>query len=235
MIPFLSPGAPFPPVARALRRPNGLLAAGGDLSVDTLIRAYAAGIFPWYSEGDPVLWWSPDPRMVLFTAEFHVSRSLARRLTRDVPRDDGRGVRGRARARAAPRDEEGGTWLMPEMQAAHVALHERGPAHRWRSGTETSSPAASTAWRSGGCSTASRCSRAGPTARRWRWRGWRRSARAGVAAHRLPDEHAAPGVARRPRGAAPLVHQPGGCWRARPGRDAGRLTKTRAGRRRQKE
>jgi leucyl/phenylalanyl-tRNA--protein transferase len=130
MIPFLSPGAPFPPVARALRRPNGLLAAGGDLSVDTLVRAYAAGIFPWYSEGDPVLWWSPDPRMVLFTAEFHVSRSLARRLRRGTFRVTmDAAFEAVLEACAAPRDEEGGTWLMPEMQAAYVALHERGLAH----------------------------------------------------------------------------------------------------------
>ena len=82
MIPFLRPGSPFPPANRALKRPNGLLAAGGDLSVPTLVDAYSHGIFPWYSEGDPILWWSPDPRMVLPSAELHVSRSLRRRLLR---------------------------------------------------------------------------------------------------------------------------------------------------------
>ena len=82
MIPFLAPGARFPPVDRALARPDGLLAAGGDLSVATLVRAYRQGIFPWFNEGDPILWWAPNPRMVLRCAEFHVSRTLRRRLKR---------------------------------------------------------------------------------------------------------------------------------------------------------
>jgi leucyl/phenylalanyl-tRNA--protein transferase len=130
MIPFLAPGAPFPPVSRALRRPNGLLAAGGDLSMATLVRAYASGIFPWYSEGDPVLWWSPDPRMVLVPAEFHLSRSLARRLTRGgfhVTIDEA--FDAVLDACAAPRDDDGGTWLLLEMQAAYSALHDEGLAH----------------------------------------------------------------------------------------------------------
>src|SRR5690606_27118026 len=80
MIPILAPGAPFPAVGRALDDPDGLLAAGGDLSVSTLVDAYSRGIFPWFGEGDPVLWWSPNPRTVLVPAEIHVSRSLRRRL-----------------------------------------------------------------------------------------------------------------------------------------------------------
>ena len=81
MIPLLGPTDPFPPVDRALDDPNGLLAAGGGLGVARLIDAYAHGIFPWFSEGDPVLWWCPDPRMVLPTvSRLHVSRSLRRRL-----------------------------------------------------------------------------------------------------------------------------------------------------------
>jgi leucyl/phenylalanyl-tRNA--protein transferase len=82
VIPWLGddPDAEFPPVARALRRPDGLLAAGGDLSVDRLLRAYRSCIFPWYSEGQPVLWWSPDPRCILPTRDVHVSRRTARRL-----------------------------------------------------------------------------------------------------------------------------------------------------------
>src|SRR5207237_7295752 len=74
------PYQPFPAVHRALREPNGLLAAGGDLSVERLIAAYRQGIFPWYGEGQPVLWWSPDPRMVLYPREIAVSRSLRKRL-----------------------------------------------------------------------------------------------------------------------------------------------------------
>jgi leucyl/phenylalanyl-tRNA--protein transferase len=138
MIPFLPPGAAFPPVERALRRPDGLLAAGVDLSPDTLVRAYAQGIFPWFNEGDPILWWSPNPRMVLPCAEFHVSRTLRRRLKkRDVRVTFDEAFDEVVRACAAPRDEEGGTWLIPEMQAAYRALHDSGLAHSvevWREG-----------------------------------------------------------------------------------------------------
>lgn len=136
MIPFLPPGAAFPPVERALRRPDGLLAAGIDLSVDTLVRAYAQGIFPWFNEGDPILWWSPNPRMVLPCAEFHVSRTLRRRLKkRDVRVSIDEAFTAVVRACATPRDDEGGTWLIPEMQAAYQAMHEAGLAHSvevWR-------------------------------------------------------------------------------------------------------
>ncbi|MEI6724352.1 MAG: leucyl/phenylalanyl-tRNA--protein transferase, partial [Betaproteobacteria bacterium] len=80
MIPLLGPESPFPPVERALKAPNGLLAAGGDLSSERLLDAYRHGIFPWFSEGEPLLWWSPDPRMVLHTTEFKLSRSLSKSL-----------------------------------------------------------------------------------------------------------------------------------------------------------
>jgi leucyl/phenylalanyl-tRNA--protein transferase len=123
-------------VDRALRRPDGLLAAGGDLSVATLVRAYRHGIFPWFNEGDPVLWWSPDPRMVLPCAEFHVSRTLGRRLKRrDVRVSFDEAFAELVDACAAPREPDGGTWLVDEMQAAYVALHEAGLAHSvevWR-------------------------------------------------------------------------------------------------------
>ena len=81
-LPWLSDDDPLPPVEQAMRRPNGLLAAGGGLSVRRLADAYRSGCFPWYSQGEPVLWWSPDPRMVLVPAELHVPRSLARRMRR---------------------------------------------------------------------------------------------------------------------------------------------------------
>ena len=71
---------PFPPTSRALREPNGLLAVGGDLQPETLISAYAQGIFPWFNEGEDILWWSPDPRLVLRTAEVHISRSMRKAL-----------------------------------------------------------------------------------------------------------------------------------------------------------
>src|ERR1700722_11777470 len=80
MIPWLGLGEAFPPVEQALVEPNGLLAAGGDLSPERLLDAYAHGIFPWFNDEDPVLWWSPDPRMVLFPGELHMSRTLRRTI-----------------------------------------------------------------------------------------------------------------------------------------------------------
>jgi len=130
MIPLLPSGAPFPPVSRALRSPNGLLAAGGDLSVETLVRAYARGIFPWYSEGDPILWWSPDPRIVLACAGMHLSRSLRRRLARrDFRVTIDEAFPAVLAACAEPREGEPGTWLLPEMQQAYLALHREDLAH----------------------------------------------------------------------------------------------------------
>ena len=137
MIPWLSDDDPLPPFANALRRPNGLLAAGGGLSVRRLVEAYGHGCFPWYSEGEPVLWWSPDPRMVLFPAELHVPRSLDRRLRRG----DFRITADRAFAEviagcAEPRDD-GGTWITAEMIAAYERLHAAGYAHSveaWQDG-----------------------------------------------------------------------------------------------------
>ena len=138
MIPWLHPGESFPPVAQALREPNGLLAAGGDLSAQRLIEAYRHGIFPWFNPGEPILWWSPDPRMVLFPAELKVSRSLRKVLKRrnyEVRVDtDFCAV---MRACAAPREGAGGTWISDEMVAAYGALHEQGLAHSvetWRDG-----------------------------------------------------------------------------------------------------
>ena len=138
MIPFLRPGDPFPPVSRALRSPNGLLCAGADLSAPRLLDAYSKGIFPWFSEGDPILWWSPHPRMVLFPDELKVSRSLRRTLARDAfeTRYD-TAFAEVMRACAEPRDGQAGTWIVPEMVAAYVRLHELGFAHSvesWQGG-----------------------------------------------------------------------------------------------------
>ncbi len=138
MIPWLAHDAPFPPVEKALRRPAGLLCAGGDLSPERLLDAYRRGIFPWFSAGEPVLWWSPDPRMVLFPPEARLSRSLGRSL---------RSRRHRVQldtafadvmlACAAPRPGQGGTWITPEMRKAYCRLQELGFAHSvetWRDG-----------------------------------------------------------------------------------------------------
>jgi leucyl/phenylalanyl-tRNA---protein transferase len=130
MIPWLEDGAPFPPVHRALTEPNGLLAAGGDLSVETLLRAYRRGIFPWYGEGQPVLWWSPDPRMVLPPREIAMSRSLRKRLRRgDREMRTDTAFADVVNACAEPRDGESGTWITPEMASAYIALHRAGYAH----------------------------------------------------------------------------------------------------------
>ncbi len=130
MIPLLGPADPFPPVESALDEPNGLLAAGGSLTVPRLVEAYARGIFPWFSAGDPVLWWCPDPRMVLFADELRVSRSLAKRLRQrmfEVTAD--RDFAAVIRECAEPRDRDPGTWLVPQMIRAYERLHEAGVAH----------------------------------------------------------------------------------------------------------
>jgi leucyl/phenylalanyl-tRNA--protein transferase len=115
---------------QALREPPGLLAAGGDLSPARLLAAYERGVFPWYSAQQPILWWSPDPRMVLFPEEFHCSRSLTKTL-RNGPyssRVDG-DFGATIRACAAPRRSGPDTWLNPDMIASYEQLHELGFAH----------------------------------------------------------------------------------------------------------
>lgn len=122
----------FPPVETALREPNGLLAMGGDLSLERLLDAYHHGIFPWFNPGEPILWWSPDPRMVLVPGEIRITRSLAKRI-----RNGGFELRVDSafvevmRACAAPRPGEGvsGTWISPAMVAAYTRLFEAGYAH----------------------------------------------------------------------------------------------------------
>ncbi|HSJ95809.1 MAG TPA: leucyl/phenylalanyl-tRNA--protein transferase [Myxococcota bacterium] len=138
MIPWLRGDAPFPPVSKALRAPNGLLCAGADLSPERIVDAYAHGIFPWFSDGDPILWWSPDPRMVLFPDELRVSRSLRRTLAKDTyeTRFDG-AFREVMEQCAAPRGGQPGTWIVPQMVEAYTELHRRGLAHSvesWRDG-----------------------------------------------------------------------------------------------------
>jgi leucyl/phenylalanyl-tRNA---protein transferase len=133
----LRPAFRFPPPEEAT--PDGLLAIGGDLTVERLLHAYAHGIFPWYSEGDPILWWCPDPRMVMVPDEFHVSRSLRRTLNRrtftvtaDRAFEDV--IAACAKPQAPPRDS---TWITPEMRRAFIALHHAGYAHSietWQDG-----------------------------------------------------------------------------------------------------
>lgn len=131
MIPWLPPEPVFPPVDTALGHPNGLLAAGGDLSPARLIAAYRRGIYPWYSEGEPILWWSPDPRMVLDPAQLRITRSLARTLrnTDYQVRLDSAFEAVIAACADTPRHGQRGTWILPEMQAAYAELHRLGHAH----------------------------------------------------------------------------------------------------------
>ena len=130
MIPLLGPNDPFPSVDTALDEPNGLVAAGGGLGVQRLLDAYARGIFPWFSDGDPVLWWCPDPRMILPTEAVHVSRSLARHLKRGGFEITFDRAFGRVLAEcAAPRRHESGTWLVPSMRQAYTRLFDAGAAH----------------------------------------------------------------------------------------------------------
>jgi len=130
VIPFLDPDDPFPPVECALRDPNGLLAAGADLSPARLLDGYARGIFPWFGDEDPVLWWSPDPRMVLCPDELRVSRSLRRtiRSGRFAVTMDQRFPEV-MKGCAAPRPGQDGTWITEEMRRAYGALFDVGHAH----------------------------------------------------------------------------------------------------------
>jgi leucyl/phenylalanyl-tRNA--protein transferase len=130
MIPWLGSDLSFPPLEHALEEPNGLLAAGGDLAPRRLLAAYRRGIFPWYSPGDPILWWSPDPRMVLFPAELRLTRSLAKVLRNrqyEVRYDSAFGEV--MQGCAARRPQQSGTWITADMQAAYRALHQLGYAH----------------------------------------------------------------------------------------------------------
>jgi leucyl/phenylalanyl-tRNA---protein transferase len=124
-------GTAFPDPELALRDPDGLLAIGGDLSPARLLQAYRQGIFPWYSHGQPILWWSPDPRLVFRTDRLHLSRRFRRALRRSrwqvvADRDFAAAIDACA---AAPRPGQAGTWITPPMREAYLALHRLGHAH----------------------------------------------------------------------------------------------------------
>ncbi|MGB0721815.1 MAG: leucyl/phenylalanyl-tRNA--protein transferase [Gammaproteobacteria bacterium] len=144
-LPWIPPDdelSPFPDPETALREPDGLLAAGGQLSSRRLKTAYRQGIFPWFSAGQPILWWSPDPRMVLYGDELKVSRSL-RKTLRKSPLDGGfeysldRAFADVVEACSAPRPGQDGTWITDDMKEAYLRLHREGTAHSveaWRDG-----------------------------------------------------------------------------------------------------
>ncbi len=131
MIPWLHPThLCFPDTATALDEPDGLLAAGGDLSPRRLIEAYRRGIFPWFSADDPILWWSPNPRCVLFPDQIHISRSMRKHINKshfNVTFDAA--FEEVIRACASTREASTGTWISKEMQQAYIELHQQGHAH----------------------------------------------------------------------------------------------------------
>ena len=135
MIPWLNPDTPFPPLERALRTPNGLLAASHDLSASRLLSAYRQGVFPWFNPGEPVLWWSPDPRMVLQIAHFKLHPSLRKTLKKFMRetaceiRFDTAFDQVIAACAASARPGQKGTWIVPPMIKAYHALHKAGHAH----------------------------------------------------------------------------------------------------------
>ena len=138
MVPWLKADSPFPPLDAALDDPNGLLAAGADLSPERLLDAYRQGIFPWYNEAQPILWWSPDPRMVLLVEEFKIPRSLQKTLKQErfeIRVDSA--FRAVMEACAEPRAGQSGTWITPPVIDAYTGLHRLGYAHSveaWREG-----------------------------------------------------------------------------------------------------
>jgi leucyl/phenylalanyl-tRNA--protein transferase len=134
MIPWLQPADPpdvFPPVTQALTEPDGLLCAGGDLRPERILAAYRRGIFPWYSAGQPILWWSPDPRMVLFPGELKVSRSLRKTLRQDRFQVTLNSCFETVMAQCGDSGTRAsrGTWILPAMRQAYGELHRLGHAH----------------------------------------------------------------------------------------------------------
>jgi leucyl/phenylalanyl-tRNA--protein transferase len=131
MIPWLADDSlAFPPLNQSLTEPNGLLAAGGDLSRERLLSAYRRGIFPWYNPGEPILWWSPDPRCVVLPDSVHLSRSLRKRLRREDYRVTlDQAFTAVVDACAAPRRDHQGTWISADIAAAYHNLHRHGIAH----------------------------------------------------------------------------------------------------------
>ena len=130
-LPWLDPfSIDFPPAHNALEEPNGLLAAGGDLSTERLIRAYRSGIFPWFEDDQPILWWSPDPRAVIFPADLKISRSLRKTLKKQIFKVTVDTVFADViEACSGPRRKSNGTWITAGMKEAYIDLHDRGIAH----------------------------------------------------------------------------------------------------------
>jgi len=133
-----NPDAAFPPLECALTDPDGLLALGGDLSIQRLLKAYRLGIFPWFSDGQPIMWWSPDPRTVLFPTDLKISRSLAKTCRKQIYQITlNKAFAEVIHACAQPRSHQDETWITADMQHAYCALHKAGHAHSveaWQDG-----------------------------------------------------------------------------------------------------
>ncbi len=128
-LPWLEHSSQFPPIESALQEPNGLLAAGGDLSPEMLLRAYKSGIFPWYSEDQPILWWSPDPRCIIRREWMHISKSLRKHQRRHRWQVTFDKCFDQVIQACATRGPDEGTWITPDMQDAYCTLHRLGHAH----------------------------------------------------------------------------------------------------------
>ena len=127
---WVEPDQPLPPPEMALDEPNGLLAAGLDLSVNRLLEAYPKGIFPWFEQGQPVLWWSPDPRLILTPPDIHISRSLRKSIRRQgLSYTVNKAFKQVIAECAAPRAESDDTWITDDMQQVYQSMHECGYAH----------------------------------------------------------------------------------------------------------
>ncbi|MCK5881640.1 MAG: leucyl/phenylalanyl-tRNA--protein transferase, partial [Sinobacterium sp.] len=135
MIPWLNTLNDFPDTHLALDEPNGLLAAGGELDPDWLLKAYRLGIFPWFSEEDPILWWSPSPRCILEPSHVHISKSMRRLINKGTYHCTANKAFSEVISHCANTRKDDGTWILPEMQAAYEELHFLGYAHSvevWR-------------------------------------------------------------------------------------------------------
>lgn len=140
MIPWLEPGQPpyFPDTSEALEEPNGLLAAGGKLRIDWLLVAYRQGIFPWFSDNEPILWWSPAPRTVLIPEKFHTSRSLAKLARQNRYHiTQSQEFEKVIRHCALPRKNQPETWILEKMIEAYVAMHQAGFAQSFECRDDT--------------------------------------------------------------------------------------------------
>lgn len=128
-LPWLEANDDFPPIELALRDPDGLLAAGGDLSPERLVHAYSKGIFPWFSDDQPILWWSPDPRCVIFPSEVHISKSLKKHIRQKQPTLSFNRAFPEVIRHCARWHSDEGTWITEEMEEAYYKLHKLGIAH----------------------------------------------------------------------------------------------------------